>query len=202
MVSFDVVVGVPVGAVPRRRQQLLQHHWVGRRPVGHHLDWLHLRGTDGVLEEPARCSGITARRDEHINDPPQLVDGAGRRGANGRQPSRRFRRPASGRHRVPAGSGGLGQQRREALDPAVDGGVVDFDAAFGEQFLDVEVGEAEAEVQRTARTITSGGKQKSANADRETGAGRGRRVLIATVCRLRARSPQMQQCRARCRSGW
>jgi hypothetical protein len=36
---------------------------------------------------------------------------------------------------MPAGSGGFGQQGREALDPAVDGDVVDLDAAFGEQLL-------------------------------------------------------------------
>jgi hypothetical protein len=39
---------------------------------------------------------------------------------------------------VPAWSGSLGKQRREPLDPAVDGGVVDLDSAFGEQLFDVE----------------------------------------------------------------
>ena len=48
--------------------------------------------------------------------------------------------------------------------------------------------------QRTASTITSGGKQKPAKADRGTVAGRGRRVLMTTVCLLRARSQHMQQC--------
>jgi hypothetical protein len=47
---------------------------------------------------------------------------------------------------VSAWPGGVGQQRREALDPAVDGGVVDVDAALGEQLFDVAVGEAEAQV--------------------------------------------------------
>jgi hypothetical protein len=49
-------------------------------------------------------------------------------------------------NRVPAGPGGLGQQRREPQHPPVDGDVVDFDAAFGQQLLDVAVGEAKAEV--------------------------------------------------------
>jgi hypothetical protein len=35
--------------------------------------------------------------------------------------------------------GSLGQGR-EALDPPVDGDVVDLDAAFGQQLLDVAVG--------------------------------------------------------------
>jgi hypothetical protein len=42
--------------------------------------------------------------------------------------------------------GGVGQHRCEALHPPVDGDVVDLDAAFGEQFLDVTVGESVAQV--------------------------------------------------------
>jgi hypothetical protein len=47
---------------------------------------------------------------------------------------------------VPAGPGGLSQQRREPQHPAVDGHVVDLDAALGQQLLDVAVGEAEAQI--------------------------------------------------------
>jgi hypothetical protein len=50
-----------------------------------------------------------------------------------------------------------------------------------------------AHYQRTASTMTSGGKQKPANADPAMEAGWVRRVLMATVCLLRARSPQVQQ---------
>jgi hypothetical protein len=46
---------------------------------------------------------------------------------------------------MPTGSGGLGQQRREPLGPAVDGDVIDLDAAFGEQLLDVAVRQREAQ---------------------------------------------------------
>jgi hypothetical protein len=38
LVSLDPVVGVPIGAKPRRRQQLVQHDRVGRRLIGDHLD--------------------------------------------------------------------------------------------------------------------------------------------------------------------
>jgi hypothetical protein len=47
---------------------------------------------------------------------------------------------------MPAGTGSLGQQGREPLHPAVDGDVVDLDAPFGEQLLDVAVGQPEAQV--------------------------------------------------------
>jgi hypothetical protein len=58
---------------------------------------------------------------------------------------------------VPAGAGGLGQQRREPLQPAVDGGVVDLDAALGEQSSTSRYDSAKQRDQRTASTITSGG---------------------------------------------
>jgi hypothetical protein len=45
---------------------------------------------------------------------------------------------------VSAGSGGVGQQRRAAPHPSIDGDVVDLDTPLGEEFLDVAVGQAEA----------------------------------------------------------
>src|SRR5688500_10170354 len=52
---------------------------------------------------------------------------------------------------------------------------------------------AKRSYQRTASTITSGGAQQPANADRKTAAERGRRVLLTTVCLLPTRSQQLQQ---------
>ena len=75
--------------------------------------------------------------------------------------------------------------------------MVDLDTAFGEQFFDVAEDRPKRRYQRTASTITSGGKQKPAKADRGTVAGRGRQGLMTTVCLLKARSQQMQQCRSR-----
>jgi hypothetical protein len=45
---------------------------------------------------------------------------------------------------MPARPSNLSHQWREPLHPAVDGDVVDLDAPFGEQLLDVAVGQAEA----------------------------------------------------------
>ena len=44
---------------------------------------------------------------------------------------------------VPACLGGLDELRGEVLDPSVDAHVVDLDAAFSEELLDVPVGQAE-----------------------------------------------------------
>jgi hypothetical protein len=83
------------------------------------------------------------------------------------------------------------------LDPAVDGDVVDPDPALGEQFLDIAVGEPKRRYQRTASTITSGGKQKPANTDRVAG-----RVTMAGShagsLAARTRPQQMQQRAQQC----
>jgi hypothetical protein len=73
-----------------------------------------------------------------------------------------------------AGPGSLGQQGREALDPPLDGDVVDLHAAFGQQLLHLAVRQPEAQLLAHRQPITSGGKQKPANADRATAAERGR----------------------------
>ena len=44
---------------------------------------------------------------------------------------------------VLASSRGLGELRREALNPPVDRDVVDLDHALGQQLLDVPIGKAE-----------------------------------------------------------
>jgi hypothetical protein len=41
---------------------------------------------------------------------------------------------------VPGEAGRIGRQRREPLHPPVNRDVIDLDAAFGQQFLDVAVG--------------------------------------------------------------
>jgi hypothetical protein len=43
-------------------------------------------------------------------------------------------------------SSGLGELRREALDPPVHGDVVDLDAPFGQKLLHVPVGQTEPQV--------------------------------------------------------
>jgi hypothetical protein len=42
--------------------------------------------------------------------------------------------------------GSVDQQRREALDPSVDGHVVNVNSSFGHEFFDVSIGEAVTQV--------------------------------------------------------
>jgi hypothetical protein len=60
MIAVDVVVGVPIGAVPRRCQQLLHNRRIPKRLVGDNLGRRDLGRANSLLEErraarPSRC---------------------------------------------------------------------------------------------------------------------------------------------------
>jgi hypothetical protein len=60
---------------------------------------------------------------------------------------------------VPTVSGGVDELRREAQHPPVDRHVINGDAAFGRQLLDVTVGQPVPQAHRTATAITTRGKR-------------------------------------------
>jgi hypothetical protein len=146
MVGLDVVVGVAVGAMPRRWGQFVQRDRVGRRLVGDDLHGRDLGDADGPFQEAAGCLGVALWGDEHVDDLAELVD----RTVDVAPPTGDLCVALIGlpavADGVAAGPGGIDQQRREPLDPAVDGGVVDLDPAVGEQLLDVAIGQPEAQV--------------------------------------------------------
>jgi hypothetical protein len=139
---------------------------------------------------------VAPRSDEYIDDLAELVD----RTVDGA--------PAAGdlhiglvhlpavADGVAAGASGLGQQRREPLDPPVDGDVVDLDATLGEQLLDIAVGQAEAQV-------PADGEHDDVGWEAEAGKGRSRKRGWASAAASHSgslaastRSPGMQQCPA------
>src|SRR5829696_10034241 len=76
MICLDPIVGVLVGAMPCKWQQLLQYRWVHRRPIGGDLGGPDLGRADGPLKEPPGSRGISPSGDEHVDDLPELVDRA------------------------------------------------------------------------------------------------------------------------------
>jgi hypothetical protein len=93
---------------------------------------------------------------------------------------------------VPAGASGLGQQRRDLLDPPVDRDVVDLDPALGEELLDISVGQAEAQV-------PADGEHDDLRREAEAGNGRSRKRSWASAAAsptgslaASTRSPGMQ----------
>jgi hypothetical protein len=67
-------------------------------------------------------------------------------------------------HAMSAWPGRVDEQRREPLDPAEQGHVVDLDASLGKEHLEVPVGRAVWKYHRTPKGMTSGGNRNPANA--------------------------------------
>ena len=146
MISLKPVIAILLSPVPRRRQQRVQDGRIRRRLVGGDLHRRDLGRADGLLKKPASRHGVPAGGDEYVDDLAELVDR-----------SVDVAPVASHLHvglvdlpaiadAVAAWPSGIGQQWREPLHPAVDGHMVDLDAALGEEFFDVAVGQAEAQV--------------------------------------------------------
>ncbi len=146
VICLNPVIAILLGAVPRRRQQLIQDGQIRRRLVGGALHRRDLCRADGLLKEPASRHGVSVCADEYVDDLAELVD-------------RSVDIPPAASHlhiglvdlpaiadAVAAWPRGVGQQWREPLHPAVDGDVVDLDAALGEEFFDVALGQAEAQL--------------------------------------------------------
>ena len=146
MIGLDPVVGVSVGAMPCKWQQLLQYRRVHRRPIGGDLGGPELGRADGPLKEPPGSRGISPRGDEHVDDLPELVDRAIEVAPLPGDPHLGLvHRPAIS-HGVATRSGSLGQQRREPKHPSIHRDVVDLDATLGQQFLEVAVRQPEAQL--------------------------------------------------------
>jgi len=76
VVALDAVVGVLVGPMPRRRQQVIEHRRIRRCPVGGDLDRQDPGRADRPLNAPTGSRRVPPWSDEHVDDLPELVDRA------------------------------------------------------------------------------------------------------------------------------
>src|SRR6266511_3038083 len=90
-----------------------------------------------LQEEPVGVLGVPARGDEHVDDLPELVDRAVHVAPSAGDLHIGLVDLPAVTDGVPARPGGVGQQRREPLHPAVDRDVVDLDPALGEELLEI-----------------------------------------------------------------
>ena len=145
VVGFDAVVGVLGGVMVGGWQQLDDRAGQRRGPISCHLGRFAMR-PDRSGEEPGRRLDVAFGGDQHVDDLPVLVDGA-------------VHEPPGAGHlhvglideppvpdRVSAWPSCVDDQRSEALHPAVQGDVVDLDAALGQELLKISVGQSEAQV--------------------------------------------------------
>jgi hypothetical protein len=111
MVALDPIVDVPVAAMPGRRQQLLQHRRVHRRLIGDDLSGRDLGRPDRRFDEAVGCLGVAPQGDIDVDDLAELVDGAvDVAPVAGDLHEGLVDLPAIS-HAMPAGPGGVGQQR-------------------------------------------------------------------------------------------
>jgi hypothetical protein len=102
--------------------------------------------SQGPSEEPAGRRGVSLLGQQHVDDLPVLVD----RPVQVSPPAGDLdvglidEPPVAGG--VPQRAGGVGEQRRESLHPAVHRHVVRPDTALGQQLLDIPVGQPVAEI--------------------------------------------------------
>jgi hypothetical protein len=144
VIGLDVVVGIPLSAMPRRWQQLLQHHRIRRCLVGYDFAGSGPGRAERLLEEPMGGLGVPARGDKHVDDLPELVDRSVHVAPSAGDLHIGLVDLPAVTDGVAAGPGSLGQQWREPLDPPVDRDVVDLDPALGKELFDIAVGEPEA----------------------------------------------------------
>jgi hypothetical protein len=111
------------------------------------------------------CIHVAARREEHIDDLAELVDRTIDLAPAARDLQAGLVDLPAVSDDMPTRSGSLGKQRGEPQHPLVDRDVVDLDAAFGEQLLDVALGQAKAQV-------PADGKHDHIRREAETGEGR------------------------------
>ena len=145
VVALDAVVRLPAAVVVGVREKVLDGTDQRLGLVGGDL----LRAgmlTEDAMEEPASRGPVTAPRDEDvdhltvlINRPIDVAPHAGDADVG------LVDEPAA-TNGVSAWSGGVDQLGGEALDPPKDRHVIDLDAAFGEEFFDIAVGEPEPQV--------------------------------------------------------
>jgi hypothetical protein len=194
VVALDAVAGVLLGSMPRRWEHLVQHDRVRRCSVGDHLHRGHLRRGDGPFEEPAGRGDVTPRGDEHVNNLAELID---RPVHIPPSPSDLHiglvHEPAIS-YSVPAGAGGLGQQRREPLHPSVDGDVVDLDPSFSQSLLNVAVRQPEAQVPADSNDDYVGWEAEASEGGSCSWSGARAAGSHAGSLALRLRSQPTQQC--------
>ena len=127
MICFDKIIAVLLGEMAGSGNQLVQHTRIGRCFLRHH----HTR-VGAVLEslgkEPAGGCQVPLLRHQYVDDLAALLDRSVQIDPAPGEPSRFVGKPPITGN-VPAGSGRVDQHRSEPLHPAVNGDVIDGDAA-------------------------------------------------------------------------
>ena len=129
MIAFDAVVGVLLGVVKRVRDELFDDGLECLGEIGDDFVWFAV-GVERWVEECSGGSKISSWRDEDVDDLAVFIYGSVDVPPFAGDLHVGLVDEPSAANGVSSGSGGVDEQGSEALDPSVDGDVVDLDAAF------------------------------------------------------------------------
>src|SRR6266545_5528417 len=113
VVGLEWVVGIDLRVMEGRWQHLLDDAGVEAVPVRGDLDGREPGAADCLGEEPPRCSCVPARREVHVDDLAELVDGPEQVAPGPSDLQVRLIDMPAIADDVPAGSGRLGELRRK-----------------------------------------------------------------------------------------
>jgi hypothetical protein len=171
VIGLERIVRVGFCVVEGRREQLTQDARVDPVPVGGDLGGRYPSAADPLGEEPTCGLSVPPRREEDVDDLAELVDGPEQVAPGPPDFQVRLIDMPAIADQMLSSSCGLGELRREPLDPPVDRDVVDLDPALAQELLDVPIRQAEPQIPADCQVMTSGGKRYPAKA--ELAAGRG-----------------------------
>ncbi len=136
MVPLDPVDCVLLGVVYRFWDQLVDDAEQGRSRASGDLSGSSM-GVKHRFEELACCSNVASFRDVHVDDLTVLINGSVYVAPDAGDLDIGLVHEPAVTHRVTTRPGGVDEQGREALHPAVDGDVIDLNSTLGEEFLDI-----------------------------------------------------------------
>jgi hypothetical protein len=144
MVGLDRVVRAPVGDVPCCRHQLLDQSRVDGRAVGYNLDrdWTEAQRAE---ESPCYCR-VAAVRDQHIDHLAVLIDGSVKVSPAASDLDVGLIHKPAITCCMPGRPSRVNELRCKCLHPPVHRDVVNLDAPLGQQFFNITVGQAEAQI--------------------------------------------------------
>ena len=141
VIGFDPIVRVLDRRVQRLRCQFTDCFGQRRGPIGDHFRWLAVV-TDRAAEEPARGDGVAALRHVHVDDLTMVIDGAVDVTPHAPHLHIGFVDEPDAADGIWERVGRVDQDRGEALHPAMQGDVINGDAALDEEFFQIAVGES------------------------------------------------------------
>jgi len=145
VIVLDPTIRILLGVMNRVGKQLVHNSKQGCSQIGGHLRRSAV-GCKHISEELSGGADVASFGHVYVDDLAVLIDRSVHVAAHTCDLDISFVHKPTVAHRVTAWTSGVDQQWCEALYPSVDGDVINLDATLCEEFFDITVGQAVAEV--------------------------------------------------------